>query len=304
MSEALAEHRAVGVRAHRGATSPRVDAAAAGQERLMLPAAGALVASAWLLSRYGGYTPGAGLGYGLGLAGGGALLLVFLYPLRKHARFLSSWGAMKGWFALHMACGIGAPFLILAHSTFDVGSINAGVALACLLLVAASGLVGRFIYIRVHHGLYGTRLTLSDLQAQAGINAGKVRSKLDFAPRVEASLRAFEAAALEPPRNVARGAWSFLTLGARRHWTYRRCANELLRECRAQARSGAWDAARYRRELAAARELVGAYLGGVQKVAQFSRYERLLSLWHVLHVPLVWTLVLSAIVHVVAVHAY
>lgn len=272
--------------------------------RYFLPLVAALVGAAWLVSRYADYTPGSRLGYNLGLAGGVALLLVFLYPLRKRVRFMQAWGASKGWFALHMACGIGAPFLILAHSTFHVGSINAGVALACLLLVAGSGLVGRFIYIRVHHGLYGTKLTLAELQAEAGINAGKVRSKLDFAPRVEAWMKAFEAAALERPRGVVHGAWSFLTLGARRRWTYRRCANELVRECRAQARSGAWDPARYRRELAAARGLVGAYLFGVQKVAQFGRYERLLSLWHVLHVPLVWMLVLSAIVHVVAVHAY
>jgi hypothetical protein len=50
--------------------------------------------------------------------------------------------------------------------------------------------------------------------------------------------------------------------------------------------------------------VIAAYLTGVQRVAQFSGYERLFSLWHILHVPLVWMLVLSAIAHVIAVHAY
>src|SRR5512134_2821753 len=109
-----------------------------------------------------------------------------------------------------MACGIGGPFLILAHSTFHIGSINAGVALGSMLLVAASGIVGRFIYVRIHHGLYGTRMTLAQLQAEAGLNAGELHSKFSFAPRVEQWLREFEAAAVTPPRNVVQAAWRFL----------------------------------------------------------------------------------------------
>jgi hypothetical protein len=49
---------------------------------------------------------------------------------------------------------------------------------------------------------------------------------------------------------------------------------------------------------------VSEYMQGVQRVAQFNTYERLFSLWHVLHVPFVYMLVLSAIAHVVAVHMY
>ena len=40
------------------------------------------------------------------------------------------------------------------------------------------------------------------------------------------------------------------------------------------------------------------------RVAQFSLYERLFALWHILHLPIFFLMVLSAIVHVVAVHMY
>jgi hypothetical protein len=272
--------------------------------RYFLSSVAALVGLAWLISRFSSYTPGSAVGYNLGLAGGIALLLIFLYPLRKHVRFLHSWGAPKGWFALHMACGIGGPLLILVHSKFHIGSINAGVALLSMLLVAASGIVGRFIYIRIHHGLYGTKLTLAQVQAAAGFTAGEVRSRLHFAPQVEQLLRRFEAIALERPRNVVHGIWRFVTLGTRAHWTFRRCTRDFARDYRKLARTSGWDAARQQRDLAAGRTLIGAYLSGAQRVAQFSRYERLFSLWHVLHVPLVWIMLLSAIAHVVAVHAY
>ncbi|MDH4094466.1 MAG: hypothetical protein OEV81_06720 [Betaproteobacteria bacterium] len=272
--------------------------------RYFLPAVAALVGAAWLASRYGDYTPGSDLGYFLGLAGGIALLLVFLYPLRKRLRFMQAWGASKAWFALHMACGIAAPLLILVHSKFQVGSLNAGVALTCMLLVAASGIVGRFIYVRIHHGLYGTRMTLAQLQAEVGLNAGELQSKLSFAPEVARRLAAFEAAALARPGNVLQGAWRFVTLGWRARWVRRRCIREFARVYRMHARAFGWDAARQRRHLAGGRAFIVDFVNGAQRVAQFSRYERLFSLWHVLHVPFVWMMLLSAIAHVVAVHAY
>ena len=46
------------------------------------------------------------------------------------------------------------------------------------------------------------------------------------------------------------------------------------------------------------------YLLTVRDLAQFSTYEKLFSLWHIFHVPLVYMLVFSAIWHVIAVHKY
>jgi hypothetical protein len=46
------------------------------------------------------------------------------------------------------------------------------------------------------------------------------------------------------------------------------------------------------------------YLQAVQELGQFGTYEKLFSLWHVFHVPLVYMLVFSAIWHVIAVHMY
>jgi hypothetical protein len=271
---------------------------------LLIPAVCALVGSAWLFSRYGSYKSGSLLGYNLGLVGGVGLLFILLYPLRKRTRFLHALGPTKSWFAMHMTCGVLAPFLILLHAKFHFGSVNAGVALISMLLVATSGFVGRFIYVRIHHGLYGTRMSLAELQAQVGFNSGEVRSKLSFAPRVEEWLREYEATAVERPKNMVHGMWRFLTLGVRAHWVRRRCTQEFARAYRMRARAVKWDAAQQQRHLAGGKALIANFVAGAQRVAQFSRYERLFSLWHVLHVPLIWMMVFSAIAHVVAVHAY
>jgi hypothetical protein len=46
------------------------------------------------------------------------------------------------------------------------------------------------------------------------------------------------------------------------------------------------------------------YIKQVGRVAQFTLFERLFSLWHVLHMPLFFMMVISALFHVLAVHMY
>jgi hypothetical protein len=263
-----------------------------------------LVVCAWAISHWGGFAAGSDVGYNLGLAGGIMMLLLFLYPLRKHFRFMHGFGPAKYWFAGHMTLGILGPLFILVHSNFHVGSINAGIALASMVLVAGSGIIGRFIYTRIHHGLYGRRANLNELRELAGLNSKEIESKLAFAPQVENALTAFEAALAVPHRDPLRSAWTFATLWLRGRVVYFHCARELDRLYKIHARKKDWDQAKYQRRLKAAKQLVSAYMQGVQNVAQFNTYERLFSLWHVLHVPFVYMLVFSAIAHVVAVHMY
>jgi hypothetical protein len=87
-----------------------------------------------------------------------------------------------------------------------------------------------------------------------------------------------------------------------------RCRKQLEAEV-AQAlaverRSRKWTRRATRKRAAAVRRLLRLYFGAVNKAATLAFYERLLSLWHVLHVPLFILLVLTAIVHVIAVHLY
>jgi hypothetical protein len=70
------------------------------------------------------------------------------------------------------------------------------------------------------------------------------------------------------------------------------------------AKQNGWSSRDLRRREKHSKKLVQQYLQAVTRVAQFTAYERLFSLWHVAHIPFVYLLVISALVHVVAVHAY
>jgi hypothetical protein len=264
----------------------------------------ALTFGAWRFSRLGLFRAGDDIGYGLGLAGGVMLLLLFTYPLRKYVRALHGWGKVKVWFVAHMVLGVGAPLLILLHSTFHVGSLNAAVALYSMLVVAASGVVGRFIYLRVHRGLSGEKANLRGLQARAGLDQTEAKSRLHFAPAVEARLQAFADTELAARPGWATWLRQIFTLPLRAWWVYAACCADLRAPLRTLAARRQWSRADAARRRHLARKLVRRYLAGVVRVAQFTAYERLFALWHVAHVPFVYLLVISAVVHVVAVHAY
>ena len=284
--------------------APRMPPHERGGHRAWLVVLGLLIGLTFALGRTGYYTSGDTLGYNLGLAGGITMLVLLVYPLRKHVRFMRNWGGNRYWFAGHMVLGIVGPLLVLAHTTFHVGSTNALVALVSMLLVAGSGVIGRFIYARIHSGLYGERSTLRDLQATTGLTAEQVHANLGFLPAVEQRIRRFESNAMPQFESLVHDAARFVTLGTRRQWVYLRCAHELRRALRSRARERHWDEVKYRRRSRVLQQLVRDYLAAVQRVSQFSVYEKIFSLWHMLHVPLVYLLVLSAIAHVVAVTMY
>ncbi len=271
---------------------------------LVYLAIAALVFAAWQVSKMGFFEAGDDTGYWLGVAGGVMMLLLFSYPLRKHFNFARNWGRVKWWFLVHMMLGVGGPILILLHSTFRVGSLNAAVALYSMLAVAASGVIGRFIYARVNRGLRGEQASLSDLQARAGLQEEDARSRLSFAPEVEARLMFFESDQLK-----ARAGWltyirQVFWLPVQQWLVYRACVAELHGVLKSLAQIQHWsDKDRNKREKYA-KVLVHQYLNAVTRVAQFTAYERLFSLWHVAHIPFVYLLVISAVVHVFAVHIY
>ncbi len=64
-----------------------------------------------------------------------------------------------------MVLGVTGPLLVLFHANFSFGATNSNVALICMLLVAGSGVVGRYIYTRLHAHMDGHESTLEQLRS-------------------------------------------------------------------------------------------------------------------------------------------
>ena len=153
---------------------------------------------AWLNSANGVLTPKDGTGYWFGIAGTTMMGIVLLYPLRKRIKFVRHWGELPRWFRLHMVLGLLGPAMIVAHSNFSVHSANAMVAFVAMLTVAASGVVGRYLYAQTHRGLYGAKLEAKELLAQVSSIRKRIGSKLLEPAGWETRLTAFETEALIP----------------------------------------------------------------------------------------------------------
>lgn len=263
-----------------------------------------LVLAAWVFSQMAYFKAGDDVGYWIGVTGGIMMLLLFSYPLRKHFSFARQWGRVKWWFVVHMCLGVGGPVLILLHSTFRVGSLNAAVAMYSMLAVAGSGVVGRFIYARVNRGLHGEKAGLDELQVSAGLEQAEARSKLSFAPRVEAALVHFSKTELNAQAGWLAYVRQVFWLPLHQWWVYRHCAAEMSGVLKTLAKRDGWSQRDLRRRDKHARKLVSQYLGAVTRVAQFTAYARFFSLWHVVHIPFVYLMLISAVVHVFAVHMY
>lgn len=254
-----------------------------------------LASAIYLIARSGLYTPGSDIGYNLGLVGGVMMLALLGYPLRKRVGWLSSAGRVSKWFSVHMVLGVAGPSLILLHCTLQWRSLNAAIAFWCMVIVASSGLLGRYLYRHLHQGLYGRQLTLTEVRTDAATSLGKTRERL----RAESAddLRAIMDAFLRKSAVVEAHGWkrplSLALLGLH----VRRAQSRLLAGTRDSS-----DGSPYPSQETV--DIAVDCIRSVQRSAQFLPYERLFMLWHVLHVPLVLLLVLSVIAHIVAVHMY
>jgi dihydropyrimidine dehydrogenase (NAD+) subunit PreT len=92
------------------------------------------------------FKPSGSWGHGIGILATGVMLLNFIYPVRKRARWLKRKGSIAPWLRFHVFVGLLTPPVILFHSAFQWGNRLATATYVSLVVVVVTGLVGRFIY--------------------------------------------------------------------------------------------------------------------------------------------------------------
>jgi hypothetical protein len=264
----------------------------------------ALVAWGWSVRDMDYIHASSGLGYTLGIAGGVMVLLLLTYSLRKRWRPLRRWFHLRYWFRIHMTLGVLGPTAILFHSQFSLGDApNSTVALICLMAVALSGLVGRFFYNRVHSGVYGEKvklvqvrrdfivlkaalleLAVTDLQKE---RCGKVFEALEELI-LEQEIASFRTLwhSRQRAQFIAKALRSLIDAIEDYH-DHHPEANEVLSKTRADLHNCA-----------------DVMLMILNKLPGLHLFERLFSLWHVVHLPFFGLMLITAIAHVIAVHMY
>jgi hypothetical protein len=173
-----------------------------------------------------------------------------------------------------------------------------------MLTVVASGLVGRFIYARIHHGLYGRRATLKELQDELAARRQDLQVDGSITDPLVKRLASLEKTALAPPAGLLRSLGRYLKLAVTTRTAGPGLRRALRKAVRAAARDRGWTWAARRRETRTHRRSLIRYLKGMRRIVALNCHERMFAAWHVLHTPLFIILFVTAVFHVVAVHMY
>lgn len=258
----------------------------------------------WLNRDDSGLTPESGIGYWLGIIGGGLMLLLLLYPLRKRIKTLRALGSVVFWFRTHMILGIVGPVLVLMHANFRLGSINSNVALIAMLVVAISGVVGRYLYGKIHVGLYGRKAEVKEILADANALKRAVGADLPIADHIVDQLSSFATLGTTSPRGIVTGFLMLPVVSARANVLRFRLVADARHVIASEGRRLGWSRRIRRQRLDRVVELVTLNIAAVRKAAAFALYERLFRLWHVFHLPLFFLLIFAAAIHIFAAHFF
>lgn len=258
----------------------------------------------WLNRSQAVWTAEDGWGYWFGIVGGSMMLVLLLYPMRKRLSSMSKWATVKFWFRLHMVFGVLGPALVMMHSSYHLGSLNGRIALFSMVIVAVSGLVGRYFYSRIHYGLYGKKATFASLRSDSEMVTKKLGPLFDLHPKSKQLLADYEHNVLNGPHGMIASLihWFSMRITAAR--LYHSVVRSLNKRLLAAAHMKNWDKAKVLRKQLRLRKMLVEHRGYLRQILELHFYERLFAIWHVLHIPLFIMMVITGFVHVYAVHAY
>ena len=249
--------------------------------------------------------PGEGLGYKLGLIGGCMMLLLLLYPAVKRSKLFGSGKKVAFWFRWHMVLGIVGPLLIFFHSNFSMGALNSNVALFSMILVAGSGVIGRYIYTHIHTGLSGARLDVGGLLKQATLLMAGIEADVGGSGgKISKTLADFSVKATPKNPGIAASLMNIIAMPVHLRLSRRIIMHEVNASILRNTKTLGWTPRDVKAHARAAKNHVNEFMVAVSRAAQFAFWERMFSLWHVLHVPLFFLLLVSGVIHVIAVHMY
>lgn len=231
---------------------------------------------------YWRFKPGGSVGLPLGLVGTGMMLVLLLYSVRKRVRALRRLGPLSRWLDVHIFLGVMGPLFVVLHSSFKVQGLVA-LSFWSMIAVAASGVLGRYLYLQIPRTRAGDELTLAELVEQDRQLSARLRRDFGLDERLLQRLEAL--ASPSAASGLGSASWGILvaqlSLG-------RRLA-AFGRECRGVPPGLHRELLRVARQKAVVR----------RRIVFWDALHRLFHHWHVVHKPFAIVMYLFMVVHVV-----
>lgn len=110
--------------------------------------------------------PSGAVGRTLGVTGLSLMVVMHAYSLRKRLRLMRNLGSITWWLEFHIFCGVLGPVLVTLHTSFKFNGLIS-VAYWAMVVVVASGFVGRYLYVRIPRSIRGRELSHDEVLERA-----------------------------------------------------------------------------------------------------------------------------------------
>jgi len=225
--------------------------------------------------------PASFFGHALGIFGFLLMLMTeILYSLRKRSHN-ARWGKMSDWLEFHIFTGLVGPYMVVLHASWRFNGL-AGVVTWMTVAIVISGFVGRYIYTAVPRTPSGVELSLEELENQVTQVEGSLSMLVTDGQPGQASPAELEYQAPSGAALVFGRFW----LNFRAALKGRRAERNLKGATRAKAYQLAY--------LKQRRDQIR------RQINSLNYARRMLSIWHLVHIPLGLTLFVLAIIHIIA----
>ena len=238
--------------------------------------------------------PSGYIGQSAGIAAFVIFLFLWLYPLRKKWKALRWTGSVARWLDVHVTTALVLPLLLAIHAAWRSDGLI-GLGLAAMLVVIASGIVGRYLYTRIPRARNGIELTRDEVAAQRRELIQTLAAATGLTPdALETTLHGGQGA--DEDGNPLR-----VLLGL--------VANDLFRWRRTRQLRARWAALTPgnrrldEKQLREALRLAGRELALEQQSRMLDATHRVFKYWHVAHRPFALTALVAVVIHVAVVVA-
>ncbi len=233
--------------------------------------------------------PSGDVGHSFGWIGAGLMLTgVGLYSGRKRMRVMRGRGPMRTWLNFHIYLCLTGPFLVALHTADKLRGLGV-YSFWSMVVVAASGVIGRWLYQQLPRSIKGEAMTLEETRAEQAQLKERLAKEFGLAPSL---LKAVDDVAERSVRRI-RGGGGLLTLpllvldDLLRPLRLAKLRRRLLRQRRLAREQTRTLIALIRRQVAIAR-----------RVAFLDVFRRVFLYWHIIHLAFFAAMLVLLVLHV------
>ncbi len=231
---------------------------------------------------YWAWKAGGTTGHTLGVVGAAMMVLMLGYSLRKRVALLRRLGPLSRWLDVHIYLGVFGPLLVVLHSTFKVHGLVA-FSFWSMVLVALSGVLGRYLYLQIPRTRAGEEIALAELERMDRGLSQRLSDRFGLDPMELARLD--EVVPAPSHTGLLHGVVRMLVDGMR----LRSALREFARGCGHVPAGALAEFERAARQKALLR----------RRIVLWDRVHELFHYWHVFHKPFAVVMYVFMIVHVV-----